>query len=172
MYVKGDYTPGMATSLTIRTAGPEDATTIHEFIRALAAYEREPGAVLVTPAMLREQLAGSRPPFECLLAEIAGRPVGFAVFFATYSTWRGVEGIHLEDLFVVEAERRHGVGRALVARVARIARERGCARLEWAVLDWNAPAIAFYRRLGGEALDAWTTWRLADAALDALAVAS
>src|SRR5262245_32057593 len=120
----------MISPLTIRAAGPGDAPTIHQFIRALAAYEREPDAVLVTAETLREQLGRPRPPFECLLAEITGRPVGFAVFFATYSTWRGQEGIHLEDLFVLEAERRHGVGRALVGRIARIARERRCARLE------------------------------------------
>jgi GNAT superfamily N-acetyltransferase len=156
-------------SLTIRPAGPDDAATVHRFILGLAVYEREPGAVRVTPEELRVQLAGADPPFECLLAEADGVPVGFALFFHTYSTWRGCRSLHLEDLFVLEEHRRRGVGRALIARLAALARERGCARLEFAVLDWNAPAIAFYQALGAESLGDWTTYRLSDAALDALA---
>src|SRR6185503_17593107 len=104
-----------------------------------------------------------------LLAFDGARPVGFALFFQTYSTWRGRTGLHLEDLFVPDAERRRGVGSALLRRLARLALERGCARLEWAVLDWNTPAIDFYRRLGAEALDEWTTHRLTGPALAALA---
>jgi GNAT superfamily N-acetyltransferase len=153
----------------IRPAGPADAEVVHAFIVGLATYERAPDAVEVTVAELRAQLASPAPPFECLLALDAGRPVGFALFFPTYSTWRGRTGIHLEDLFVPEAQRRRGIGTALLARVAQIAVERGCARLEWAVLDWNAPAIAFYRGLGAEALDGWTTYRLTGPALAALA---
>jgi GNAT superfamily N-acetyltransferase len=142
---------------------------IHRFVVGLAVYEREPDAVEVTPATLRAQLAGPRPPFECLLAEVDGVAVGFALFFSTYSTWRGRTGLHLEDLFVDEAHRRRGVGRALVGRLAALARERGCARLELAVLDWNAPAIAFYRALGAVPLEEWTTYRIDGAALQALA---
>jgi GNAT superfamily N-acetyltransferase len=153
----------------IRPAGPDDAETIHGFILGLAVYERAPDAVEVTPADLRAQLASPRPPFECLLAIDRGRPVGFALFFQTYSTWRGKTGLHLEDLFVPEPERRRGVGSALLRRLARVAVERGCARLEWAVLDWNTPAIDFYRSLGAEALDEWTTHRLHGPALVALA---
>lgn len=152
----------------IRPAGPADAEVIHAFIVGLAVYERAPDAVEVTPAELAAQLAADVPPFECLLAFDGARPVGFALFFPTYSTWRGRVGLHLEDLFVPEADRGRGVGRALLRRLARIAVERGCARLEWAVLDWNAPAIGFYRRLGAEAMDEWTTHRLTGAALAAL----
>ena len=153
----------------IRLATPADAATIHGFIVALAVYEREPDAVEVTPAVLARQMASARPPFECLLAEVDGAAVGCALFFQTYSTWRGRIGLHLEDIFVHEPHRRHGIGRALVGRLAALAVERGCARVEWAVLDWNAPGIEFYRRLGGVPLDEWTTWRLPDAALAALA---
>lgn len=153
----------------IRPAGPADAEVIHAFIVGLAIYERAPDAVEVTPAALRAQLASPAPPFESLLALDGDRPVGFALFFPTYSTWRGRRGIHLEDLFVPEAERGRGIGAALLARLARIAVERGCARLEWAVLDWNTPAIGFYRGLGAEALDEWTTYRLTGPALAALA---
>jgi GNAT superfamily N-acetyltransferase len=153
----------------IRFAGPDDAAVVHRFVSALALFEREPEAVEVTPAVIRAQLASPRPPFECLLAEVDGAPVGMALFFTTYSTWRGCPGLHLEDLFVDERARRRGVGRALLRRLAALARERGCARVELAVLDWNAPALAFYRALGAVALDEWTTWRLDGAALDALA---
>ncbi len=154
---------------TIRFAGPEDAATIHRFIVALAAYEREPDAVRVAPAALRAQLASARPPFECLLAEVEGEAVGFALFFPTYSTWRGAACIHLEDLFVAEPWRRRGIGRALLRRLAALAAARGAARLEFAVLDWNATARAFYRALGALPLDEWTTHRVDGPALAALA---
>ena len=152
-------------SLAIRFAGPADAATLHRFVVGLAVYEREPEAVLVTPAELAAQLAADRPPFECLLAERDGTPVGFALFFQSYSTWRGRTGLYLEDLFVDEAHRRHGVGTALLRRLAALAVERCCGRLEWAVLDWNAPAIEFYRTLGATALSEWTTWRVDGEAL-------
>ena len=157
----------------IRFATPEDAPLLHRFIRELAEYEREPMAVEVTDTELRAQLSQPRPPFECLVAERDGErgpePLGFALFFASYSTWRGRPGIYLEDLYVPPVHRGTGVGRALLAALARLARARGCARLEWSVLDWNAPAIGFYQRLGATAMSEWTVHRLTDDALERLA---
>ncbi len=153
----------------IRFAGPEDAATILAFIRDLAAYEREPDAVEVTEAELAAQMREPSPPFECLLAEEDGEPLGFALFFHTYSTWRGRRGVWLEDLFVPPAHRGRGVGAALLTELARIAVDRGCARFEWSVLDWNEPAIRFYRSLGAQPQDEWTRWRLDGAALAKLA---
>jgi GNAT superfamily N-acetyltransferase len=155
--------------LNLRTATPADAALLLGFIRALAEYEREPNAVEVTEATLREQLASTDPPFECLLAEVDGVAAGFALFFYSYSTWRGRRGIWLEDLFVLPAMRRRGVGRALLQRVAAIAVERNCARFEWSVLDWNEPAIAFYKSLGARLMDDWTICRVSDAPLLRLA---
>ncbi len=155
--------------MRIRFASPDDAPTLLRFIRELAEYEREPDAVEVTEATLRAQIAEPAPPFECLLAEEDGAPLGMALFFHTYSTWRGRRGIHLEDLWVTPSARRRGVGRALLARLAAVATERGCARLEWAVLDWNELALSFYRGVNAEPLAGWTTMRLADGALEALA---
>lgn len=140
-------------SIVLRTATPDDAPEIHRLIVALATYEREPGAVEASPAGLRAQLAAERPPFECLLAEAEGVVVGFALFFHNYSTWRGSPGLYLEDLFVEPAQRGRGVGRRLFAELARIAVSRDCARMEWMVLDWNSPAIEFYRGLGARAID-------------------
>ena len=114
---------------TIRTAGPDDAPAVHRLITALAEYEREPTAVESTPDVIRRQLADARPPFECLLAEDDGQVVGFALFFPTYSTWLGRQGLWLEDLFVLESHRHHGIGRALLTQVARLAVARGCGRL-------------------------------------------
>ena len=155
--------------IAIRAAEPADAEVVHRLICALAEYERDSDAVANTPPVLRAQLADPRPPFECLLAEEDGAVCGFALFFPTYSTWLGVPGIWIEDLFVLESHRRRGIGRALLARVARLAVERGCGRLEWSVLDWNGPALAFYRRLGAVAMDEWTVHRLTSDALRALA---
>ncbi len=151
---------------SIRWATPDDAETIYRFIQALADYEREPDAVKTDPATIARQLGGERPPFECLIAEAGGAPVGFALFFPNYSTWLGKPGIHLEDLFVLPGFRGQGHGKALLRRVAAIAVERDCGRLEWAVLDWNRPAIDFYESLGAEALDEWTTYRLTGDALE------
>ena len=159
-------------SLVIRTARPDDAPTIHGFVTELAIYEREPDAVEATIEDYRRQLESPRPPFECLLAEVDGAPVGFALFFPIYSTWRGRAGIHLEDLYVTPAMRGRGAGRALLSRVAALAAERGCARVEWAVLDWNEPAIGFYRALGARPMDDWTTFRLSRDALDRVAGAT
>jgi GNAT superfamily N-acetyltransferase len=154
-----------APRLRIRPATPDDAALVHRFIRELASYEREPDAVEVTPADLARQLGTHPPPFECLIAELGGEPAGFALFYQTYSTWRGRQGIWLEDLYVPEHLRRHGVGRALLTEVARITVARGFARLEWSVLNWNRPALDFYRSLGAQALDEWTVHRLTGDAL-------
>lgn len=159
----------MRATISVRLAGADDARLIHGFICELARYEREPDAVEATPASLRADLGRDPPPFECLIAEIDAEPVGFALFFHNYSTWRGRRGLYLEDLFVSERHRGRGAGRALLARVARLAAERNCARMEWAVLDWNQPAIDFYRSLGAEPLDEWTLFRLTGAALERLA---
>lgn len=156
-------------AITLRPAGPDDAEAIHGLVVALAVYEREPDAVHSTPAVLRAQLSSARPPFECLLAEEDGVARGFALFFPTYSTWLGKPGIWLEDLFVEEAHRRRGIGRALLRAVAGLAVARDCGRFEWSVLDWNAPAIAFYRSLGAVGMDDWRIQRVTGAALTALA---
>jgi GNAT superfamily N-acetyltransferase len=156
-------------NVSIRFATPADASDIHRLIVALAEYEREPDAVEVDPETLRAQLESERPPFECLVAERGDRVVGFALFFHNYSTWRGRRGLYLEDLFVEPEHRGAGLGRALLVRLAEIAVERGCGRMEWSVLDWNQPAIDFYRVLGASPLEQWTTFRLVGDALDELA---
>ncbi|PRP92657.1 putative acetyltransferase [Enhygromyxa salina] len=157
----------------IRFAKPDDASTLHRFICELAVYEREPDVVEVTPAELRAQLGQDPPPFECLLVE---EPVGdahlargFALFFHNYSTWRGRPGLYLEDLYVSPEHRGRGHGRALLAALARLARARGCARMEWSVLDWNTPAIDFYEGLGATKMSQWRSFRLSDEALAELA---
>jgi GNAT superfamily N-acetyltransferase len=156
-------------SITIRQAGVGDAATILHFITELARYEREPDAVETTVERLTAQLSEERPPFECLLAEVDGEPRGFALWFHNYSTWRGVRGVHLEDLFVPEQHRGQGIGKLLLATLARIAVERGCARLEWQVLDWNRPSIEFYEALGAQVMREWLPCRLDGAGLDSLA---
>jgi GNAT superfamily N-acetyltransferase len=154
--------------VSIRRATASDAELILRFIRELAEYEREPNAVETTAETLRTQLASDRPPFECLIAEQGAEPVGFALFFQNYSTWRGRPGIWLEDLFVLPKHRGQGVGKALLVAVASIAKERNAGRLEWAVLDWNQPAVDFYRSLGAEPMSEWTIFRLTGANLERL----
>ena len=139
------------------------------FIRELAAYEHLTDRVLATEADLAAALFGPRPFAEVVFACQAGNPVGFALFFHNFSTFAGKPGIYLEDLFVRPAARRRGVGRQLLRWLARTTLERGCARLDWAVLDWNAPSIEFYRSLGAVAQDEWTTMRVTGAALERLA---
>jgi GNAT superfamily N-acetyltransferase len=156
-------------SARIRFATPDDAATIFEFIRQLAVYEREPDQVQTTARRLREQLESPSPPFQCLLVEEHGAAVGFALFFLNYSTWRGSQGLYLEDLFVKPEARGKGYGKSLLMRLARIAVERGYARFEWAALNWNTPAIEFYKAAGAVALDDWTTFRLTGEALHVLA---
>jgi GNAT superfamily N-acetyltransferase len=144
----------------IRTATEADVPVILSLIRELAEYEREPDAVVANEAGLREVLFGAKPSAEVLLALEAGEPVGFAVFFFNFSTWLGRPGLYLEDLFVRPNLRGKGYGRALLERLAQIAQERGCGRMEWAVLDWNEPAIQFYKKLGAQPMDEWTVFRL------------
>ncbi len=156
--------------MNVRPAVETDLPTIIELIGALAEYEREPQAVTLDPDELRAHLFGPRPFAEVLIAEgDGGASVGFALFFHNFSTWKGKPGIWLEDLFVRPGNRGQGFGKALLAAVAAIAVTRGCARYEWSVLDWNAPSIAFYRRLGAQPLDEWTTYRVTGPALTALA---
>ena len=147
-------------SLNIRFATPDDAITVLGFIQELAAYEHEPGAVQVTAAELRAQMASDGPPFECLLAEFDAQAAGFALFFRNYSTWRGRPGLYLEDLFVREEHRGRGVGGALMRRLGEIVAERGWGRIDWAVLNWNTSAQSFYRDQGARPLADWTLWRL------------
>jgi GNAT superfamily N-acetyltransferase len=157
----------MAT--TIRIAVPTDVPLILEFIRALAIYEREPDAVTATEADLLRDGFGPEPYYHCLIAEYDGKPVGFAFYFFNYSTWTGRPGLYLEDLFVNSEFRGLGIGKALLARVAAIAVEKGCPRLQWAVLDWNTPAVDFYASLGASFLDEWRNVRMTGDALARLA---
>ena len=154
----------------IRDATPDDTHTIAVLIRGLAEYERLAHEVVLDEDDLREHLFGSRRYAEVILAEDGGVTVGFALFFHNYSTFLAKPGIYLEDLFVLPEHRGGGHGRALLARLAQIAVERGCGRLEWSVLDWNEPSIAFYRSLGATPMDAWTTYRLTGDALRTLSL--
>jgi GNAT superfamily N-acetyltransferase len=151
--------------IDIRPARPADAPLLLQLIRGLAAYEKLSDQVTATEADLTETLFGPRPAAESVIAELDGAPAGFAIFFASYSTFLARPGIYLEDLFVQPELRRRGVGRALFTHVARLAVRRNCGRFEWSVLDWNAPAIAFYRSLGAVPLDDWTVFRLTGEAL-------
>ena len=155
--------------ISIRPATREDAGLILRFIRALAVYEREPDAVEATEETLIEHGFGPRPYFECMIAECDGALAGFAFYFFDYSTWLGKPGLYLEDIFVDPEFRGRGIGRALLERLAQIALERGCARMKWEVLDWNEPAIEFYRAMGAEFLDEWRNVRLSGDALKRLA---
>jgi len=146
--------------MQIRNATPEDVPEIARLIRALADYEKLSDEVLATEEQLRESLFGPRPVAETVLAWLDGRAIGLAVFFSNYSTFRGRAGLYLEDLFVEPAQRGRGYGKALLRHVARLAVERGCERMEWSVLDWNTPAIEFYRGLGARPLEDWTIYRL------------
>lgn len=156
--------------LTLRPARPDDAGTIASLIRELAVFEKLEDQAKATADDLRRHLFGDRPAADVILAEVGGEVVGFALFFPTFSTFRGQPGIYLEDLFVRPDHRGRGIGKAILARLARIAVDRGCGRLEWAVLDWNRPAIGFYRSLGAVPMDEWTVYRVVDPALGRLAV--
>ncbi|WP_294253369.1 GNAT family N-acetyltransferase [uncultured Sphingomonas sp.] len=154
----------------IRFATPADVPQILAFVRELAEFEREPDAVLATEPMLEAALFGPRPAAEAVIAEAAdGTPLGFALFFQNFSTWTGLPGMYLEDLYVTPAARGAGVGKALLRHLADIAVTRGYARFEWSVLDWNQPAIDFYRAMGAMGMDEWTVQRVTGDALLALA---
>jgi GNAT superfamily N-acetyltransferase len=155
--------------LNIRPATASDVPTILRFIKELALYEREPSAVVATAADLLRDGFGPTPRFTALIAEFNSKPAGFALYFTSYSTWRGHHGIRLEDLYVTPDLRGQGIGRALLTHLARIAIAEGCPRLEWDVLAWNAPAIAVYERLGAQILTEWRIMRLSGDALHSLA---
>lgn len=153
----------------IRPATAADVPLILSFVRALATYERAPDAVCATEEGLLRDGFGPHPYYECLIAEYDGQPAGFALYFFNYSTWMGRPGLYLEDLFVQPELRGHGIGKALLQRVAAVAVEKGCLRLQWEVLDWNTPAIDFYASMGAEFLDEWRNVRISGEALLRLA---
>ena len=162
-------TPGVLSAFEIRAARREDVPAIHSMIGALAAYEKLVHLVVATEADLEAALFGDRPAAEVLIACKDGVPAAFALFFHNFSTFLGRPGLWLEDLFVQPVYRRMGCAQALLRALAGIARDRGCGRFEWAVLDWNAPAIEFYRALGATVMPDWRIVRVVGPALDALA---
>jgi len=159
----------MSDELSIRFATEDDVPLILHFIRELADYERLAHEVVATEESVRETLFGARRYAEVIIAEAAGEPVGFALFFHNYSTFLARPGIYLEDLYVRRDLRGRGYGKALLSHLAKIAKERNCGRLEWAVLNWNEPAIRFYRSLGAMPMDHWTVYRVTGETLDKLA---
>lgn len=158
-----------APGLVVRAAGPEDVPLLMGLIVELAEYERLAEHVKATDKLLEGALFGERPAAEALIAELAGEPAGYALFFPTFSTFLAIQGVWLEDLFVRPSCRRHGVGRSLLAAVAAHTRDRGGERLEWSALDWNELALDFYRGLGAARMDEWVTHRLVGEKLEALA---
>jgi GNAT superfamily N-acetyltransferase len=173
----------MPAETRIRPATPDDIPLILQLIRDLAEYERDPAAAVATPDLIRQHLFGDSlagqphvngaprrgPVGECLIGEIGGAAQGFALFLHNFSTWRGRPGLYLEDLFVRPTARGHGLGKALLIELAKIAKARNCARMEWAVLDWNTPAIEFYKSLGAKAMNEWTVYRLEESGIAKLA---
>ena len=159
-------------TLNIRWSRPGDEAEVLRLVRGLAIYERAPDAVQTTEAMLTETLFGASSQVFAFLAELDGQVVGLALWFMTYSTWTGRPSLYLEDLFVDDAARGQGVARALMTRLAQEAKARDCARMDWAVLDWNVDAMAFYERIGARRQTGWEPWRLHGDALDALAGAA
>jgi GNAT superfamily N-acetyltransferase len=155
--------------ITIAPATEADAAVIRGFIRGLAEYEKLAHQFVATEDDLRRTLFGARPYAEVLIGRVDGEPAGFALFFHNYSTFLARPGIYLEDLFVLPAMRSRGVGKALLREVARVARDRQCGRLEWSVLDWNEPAIEFYRRMGAQVMPDWRICRLSGEGIDKLA---
>lgn len=159
----------MLSRPTITPASAADVPAILAFIRELAAYEKLLDRVEATEELLREGLFGPRPVAEVLMARLDDKPVGYALFFHSYSTFLARPGIYLEDIYVQPAVRGRGVGKALLIEIARIARDRNCGRLEWSVLDWNQPAIDFYLSLGAKPLNEWTMYRMDELAIATLA---
>lgn len=151
--------------IDIRPANRRDVPLILRLVRELAEFEREPDAVVATEDMLSDALFSDRPAAEAIIADSGGEPAGFALFFQNFSTWTGRPGLYLEDLYVTPAARGAGVGTALLRHLAHIAIERGYGRFEWAVLDWNKPAIAFYRSMGAVGMDEWRIQRVSGEAL-------
>jgi GNAT superfamily N-acetyltransferase len=162
----------MSDEITVRPAEEHEVPVILQFIRDLARYEHLEHECVATEVTLRRTLFGARPFAEVVFACLDRQPVGFALFFHNYSTFLGRPGIYLEDLFVRPEARGHGVGRRLLTWLAALAVSRGCGRLEWSVLDWNEPSIAFYRKLGAQPMDEWTTFRVSGPALLQLAEGS
>lgn len=152
----------------LRAARPSDAVALCGLIRELAVYEQLEHLVVATPQRLQQHLFGARPAAECLVAEVGDQVVGFALYFHNFSTFLAQPGLYLEDLYVQPAHRGRGLGRALLRRLAGLARERGCGRFEWCVLDWNAPAIRFYEAMGATVMPDWRVCRVTGAALQAL----
>ncbi|HMB38732.1 MAG TPA: GNAT family N-acetyltransferase [Wenzhouxiangellaceae bacterium] len=152
-------------SLAIRPAGPDDVNKLLALIHELAVYEKAPEEAVATPELIHRALFREQPTAEAVIAEWNREPAGFALFFHNFSTWLGKPGLYLEDLFVRENMRGKGIGKALLLHLAALARERGCGRMEWSVLDWNQPAIDFYKKLGAAAMSEWTVFRLDEAAL-------
>jgi GNAT superfamily N-acetyltransferase len=165
------YVDSMAPThfIQVRPAVVADIASILSFIRALADYEHLTHACIATEDQLRDQLFGPHPAAEVLIAHLDDKPVGFALFVSSFSTFLAKPGIYLEDVFVLPDARGHGVGKALLKAVASIAVQRNCGRLEWAVLDWNDPAIGFYKKLGAVAMEEWTTYRVTGDKLNELA---
>ena len=160
---------GTKEGLRIERATPRDVPLILRLIKALAEYERMADEVIATEAGLRETLFGARPSAEVVIAYAGNEPAGFALFFQNYSTFLGKPGLYLEDLFVAPEYRGRGYGKALLQHLATLAVERGCGRFEWSVLDWNEPAIGFYKKLGAQPMNAWTIFRVTGDALRQLA---
>lgn len=160
-------------NITVRPATPADVPLILRFIKELADYEKCPDQVVATEVSIHRNLFGEGfgrgPVAECLIGEVDGVAMGFAVYFMNFSTWVSEAGIFLEDLYVTPAARSVGLGKRLLVELAKIARARNCRRMDWMVLDWNTPAQGFYRKIGANPMDEWTTWRLKDDAIKALA---
>jgi GNAT superfamily N-acetyltransferase len=155
--------------IQIRPAAPQDVPLILTFIHELATYEKLAHEVVATEADMHAALFGERPVIEAMIASLDGQPVGYALFFPTFSTFLGKPGLYLEDLYVRPAARGFGVGRKLLEHLARVTIERGWGRLEWSVLDWNEPSIAFYKKMGAKPMDEWTIFRLTGDSLHRLA---
>ena len=158
-----------APTLTIRDATPADVETLVSLVRELAIYEKLEEHAKGTPEAFHKHIFGPRPAAEAILAEVDGRAVGFAIFFTTFSTFRGQPGIYLEDIYVKPENRGGGIGKRLLSTIAKLARDRDYGRVEWSVLNWNEPSIGFYKSLGAKPRDEWTVYRLEGEALSKLA---